>query len=81
MFLEHCAKPAGEQSTDFLQSLSSPDALAQVCGQLTEFQADRFGHPAGSVTGFLRGVSKDAQDVSQKSCQGSELSFGCNKSS
>lgn len=61
------SKPGGERGSDFLESLSSPDALAQVCGQLTEFQAARFGHPAGSVMGFLQGVSEDAL-VSQKGC-------------
>ena len=42
-----------------------PDALAQDSGQLTESQADKFGHPVGPCLGFLWDVSKDAI-VSQK---------------
>lgn len=37
-----------------------PDALSQDSGQLTEFQADKFGHPGGPCMGFLQGGSKDA---------------------
>lgn len=42
------------------RSFSPAGALAQDSGQLTESQADKFGHPVGAGMGFPQGVSEDA---------------------